>query len=89
MLTEDVEAFASDWRGAYAGRPLCVVRPGSTEEVAAVLRATHEAGAAVVPQGGNTGMSGGAVPDGSGTQVVVQLGRLPALIRAATRRPGR
>ena len=81
VLTDpaDVAAYDTDWRGAYGGRPLAVVRPGSTAEVAEVLRLTHDAGVAVVPQGGNTGMSGGAVPDGSGTQVVLSLGRMRAV----------
>jgi FAD/FMN-containing dehydrogenase len=81
VLTDaaDVAAYDTDWRGAYGGRPLAVVRPGSTAEVSAVLRLTHEAGVAVVPQGGNTGMSGGAVPDDSGSQVVLSLGRMRAL----------
>jgi FAD/FMN-containing dehydrogenase len=81
VLTDpaDVAAYDTDWRGAYAGRPLAVVRPAGTAEVSAVLRLTHEAGVAVVPQGGNTGMSGGAVPDDSGSQVVLSLGRMRAV----------
>ena len=81
VLTDpaDLAAYDTDWRGAYSGRPLAVVRPGSTAEVAAVLAATHAAGVAVVPQGGNTGMSGGAVPDDSGSQVVLSLGRMRAV----------
>jgi FAD/FMN-containing dehydrogenase len=53
-----------------------VVRPGSTEEVAAVVGLCREAGVAVVPQGGNTGLCGGAVPDATGRQVVVSLTRM-------------
>ncbi len=81
VLTDpaDLAAYDTDWRGAYSGRPLAVVRPGSTAEVADVLRLTHDAGVAVVPQGGNTGMSGGAVPDDSGSQVVLSLGRMRAV----------
>ncbi|HXH77413.1 FAD-binding oxidoreductase [Nocardioides sp.] len=78
VLTDpaDLAAYDTDWRGAYRGTPLAVVRPGSTAEVAAVVRLTHGAGVAVVPQGGNTGMSGGAVPSDDGSQVVVSLGRM-------------
>lgn len=81
VLTDPAElaGYDTDWRGAYSGRPLAVVRPGSTEEVSGVLAATSSAGVAVVPQGGNTGMSGGAVPDGSGSQVVLSLGRMRAV----------
>ena len=53
-----------------------MVRPGSTEEVAAVVAACARAGVAVVPQGGNTGLVGGGVPDASGSQVVLSLGRM-------------
>lgn len=78
VLTDpaDLAAYATDWRGAYRGTPLAAVRPGSTAEVAAVVRLTHDAGVAIVPQGGNTGMCGGAVPSDDGTQVVLSLGRM-------------
>jgi FAD/FMN-containing dehydrogenase len=78
VLTEDadVAAYVVDWTGTHAGRALAVVRPGSTEEVAAVVAACAEAGVPVVPQGGNTGLVGGGVPDASGSQVVLSLGRM-------------
>ncbi|RYB92193.1 FAD-binding oxidoreductase [Nocardioides glacieisoli] len=78
VLTDDADtgAYVVDWTGVHAGRALAVVRPGSTDEVAAVVTACHEAGVAIVPQGGNTGLVGGGVPDGSGDQVVVSLGRM-------------
>jgi FAD/FMN-containing dehydrogenase len=81
VLTEpaDVAAYATDWRGAYGGTPLAVVRPASTAEVSAVVRLAHDAGVAIVPQGGNTGMCGGAVPSGDGSQVVLSLGRMRAI----------
>ena len=58
----DLRGYLSDWRDAYRGRAAAVVRPGNTEEVAAVVALCREAGVAVVPQGGNTGLCGGAVP---------------------------
>ena len=75
----DVAPYAVDWTGQHQGRPAAVVRPRTTAEVAAVVRACHDAGAPVVPQGGNTGLVAGGVPDGSGTEVVVSLGRLRAV----------
>jgi FAD/FMN-containing dehydrogenase len=70
-------SYETDWTRRWSGRALAVVRPGSTEEVAAVLRACADAGASVVPQGGNTGLVGGSVPrDG---EVVLSLARLTAL----------
>lgn len=56
--------YTTDWTRRYAGQALCAVRPGSAAEVAAVLRACADHGAAVVPQGGNTGLVGGSVPPG-------------------------
>src|SRR5690606_32739851 len=57
-------------------RSLAVVRPGGTEEVAAVVRACAAHGTPLVPQGGNTGLVGGSVTDGSGTQVLLSLQRM-------------
>ncbi|GAB2181681.1 FAD-binding oxidoreductase [Denitratisoma sp. agr-D3] len=68
--------YCSDWRGRYRGDALCVVRPASAEEAAAVVRLCAEAGVAMVPQGGNTGLCGGATPTGQRPEVVVHLGRL-------------
>ena len=77
VLSEgDLSAWELDWRKRYRGRALAVVRPGSTAEVAAVLRACAVHGAGVVPQGGNTGLVGASVPDASGTQVLLSLARL-------------
>ena len=73
---DEMAGYLTDWRNAYAGAAAAVVRPGSTDEVAAVMRLCHEAGVAVVPQGGNTGLCGGAVPDLSGRQVVLSLTRM-------------
>jgi FAD/FMN-containing dehydrogenase len=81
VLTEatDVEAYVVDWTGTHEGRALAVVRPGSTAEVAEVVRACAETRTPVVPQGGNTGLVGGGVPDASGTAVVLSLGRMRAV----------
>nr|ALV86814.1 2-hydroxyacid dehydrogenase [uncultured bacterium P11N2] len=66
--------FCTDWRGRYAGQPLCVVLPGDTAAVAAVVGACAAAGVPVVAQGGNTGLCGGATPIGG--EVLVSLRRL-------------
>jgi len=73
---ERMASYLSDWRSAYCGKAALVVRPGTTEQVAAVVRLCHEQRIAVVPQGGNTGLCGGSIPDGSGTQVVLSLTRM-------------
>ena len=76
LSTGDLSAWEQDWRKRWRGKALAVVRPGSTAEVAQVLRLCREHGASVVPQGGNTGLVGGGVPDGSGQQVLLSLARL-------------
>lgn len=73
---EAAAPFLVDWRGRYSGEALAVVRPGSTEEVAAVVRVCMAHGVPIVPQGGNTGLCGGATPDASGTAIVMSLARL-------------
>jgi len=80
VLTEgDLSSYERDWRGREQGKALAVVRPASTAEVAAVVRACAAHGASIVPQGGNTGLSVGSVPDGSGTQVLLSLRRMDAV----------
>ena len=75
----DLSAWEQDWRKRARGRALAVVRPGSTAEVAAVVRACAAAGASIVPQGGNTGLVVGSVPDDTGTQIVLSLARMTAV----------
>ncbi|MBI2305688.1 MAG: FAD-binding oxidoreductase [Rhodocyclales bacterium] len=73
---DDMAPYLVDWRGRYRGAARCVVRPGGVAEVAAVVRACAEAGAPVVPQGGNTSLCGAATPDDAGEAVVVCLSRM-------------
>ena len=82
VLTADVDTapYLTDWRGRYKGAARCVVRPGCTAEVAAVVRACAAAGAPIVPQGGNTSLCGAATPDNAGRTVVVILGRLNRIV---------
>jgi FAD/FMN-containing dehydrogenase len=61
------------------GRALAVVRPGDTAQVAAVVKACAATGTSIVPQGGNTGLVVGGVPDGSGTQIVLSMTRMNAV----------
>jgi FAD/FMN-containing dehydrogenase len=72
----DLSAWEQDWRRRWRGHALAVVRPGSTAEVAAVVKVCAAHGVSLVPQGGNTGLVGGGVPDTSGTQVLLSLQRM-------------
>jgi FAD/FMN-containing dehydrogenase len=76
VLTDgvDMAPYLADWRGRYHGSAVAVVRPANVDEVAGVVRLCGQHGTAVVPQGGNTGLCGGATPRGG--EVVVSLGRL-------------
>ncbi len=76
LTSGDLSAWELDWRKREKGRALAVVRPGSTDEVAKVVRACASAGVSMVPQGGNTGMVVGSTPDASGSQVVLSLSRM-------------
>lgn len=72
----DTAPFVEDFRRLYRGATPLVLLPSSVEEVARILAICQRDGVAVVPQGGNTGYSGGATPDRDGTQVVVALRRM-------------
>jgi FAD/FMN-containing dehydrogenase len=72
----DAAPYLTDWRKQFHGPAVCVARPGSTAEVAAVVRTCAQAGVAIVPQGGNTGLVGGSVPTGARPEVVLSLSRM-------------
>ena len=76
LVEGDLAAYEQDWRKRYRGRALAVVRPGNTTEVAAVVKLCVRHGAGLVPQGGNTGLVVGSVPDDSGSQVLLSLTRM-------------
>lgn len=82
LLTDehDLAPYLTDWRGRYHGAALCVVRPGSTAEVAALVATCAAAHLTLVPQGGNTGLVGGAVPRAADQaqrpEIVLSTGRL-------------
>ena len=89
-LTRDpdlVEPWLTDWRGRFTGRALALASPASTAEVAALVELCAEHRVGIVPQGGNSGMSGGATPDASGAQLLLSLRRMNAI--RAIDAPGR
>ena len=77
--TTDLSPWEQDWRKRVRGLALAVVRPGDTAQVAAVVKACAAAGTPIVPQGGNTGLVVGGVPNGSGTQIVLSMTRMNAV----------
>ncbi|HYM34079.1 MAG TPA: FAD-binding oxidoreductase, partial [Steroidobacteraceae bacterium] len=72
----DIAPYLIDQRKIYRGQTPMVLRPNSTEQVAAILQLCNEANIGVVPSGGNTGYCGGATPSADGSQVVVSLSRM-------------
>jgi len=78
VLTDpaDTTRYLTDWTGSFTGTALAVVRPSDTAGVAETVRLCAGAGIPVVPQGGNTGLVGGGVPDASGGSVVLSLERM-------------
>lgn len=83
-LTRDpqlIEPWLTDWRGRFTGRALALASPASTAEVAGLLKLCAQHGVPIVPQGGNSGMCGGATPDGTGEAMLLSLRRMNAIRR--------
>lgn len=72
----DKAPYLREWRDLYHGHARAVVRPASTDEVAAIVRLAHETGATLVPQGGNTGLVGGQIPVADGHEIILSLTRM-------------
>ncbi|MBA4047311.1 MAG: hydroxyacid dehydrogenase [Sphingomonas sp.] len=78
-VIDDADAVApwlTDWRGRYQGRSAAILSPASTAEVAEMVAMAHAAGVALVPQGGNTSMVGGATPPDDGSALILSTRRL-------------
>ncbi|MEW4468409.1 FAD-binding oxidoreductase [Parasphingorhabdus sp. JC815] len=72
----DMEPWLTDWRGRYTGKALALISPASTDEISAIVRIANDHMIALVPQGGNSGMVGGATPDTGGQSVLLSLRRM-------------
>lgn len=72
----DLSPWLTDWRGRYTGKAAAMISPASTEEVSAVIKIASNHEIPVVPQGGNSGMVGGATPDDSGQSILLSLRRM-------------
>ena len=76
---EVIISYVTDWTGRYHGDAIAVVRPGTVDEVAQVLRLCSATGISVVPQGGNTGLVGGSIPAADSHSLVLSLTRMNSL----------
>ncbi len=76
---DDMAPHLVDWRRRHSGAALALVLPSDTAAVSAVLRACFETGTPVFPQGGNTSVCGGSVPDESGAGIILNLARMNAI----------
>jgi len=72
----DTEPWLTDWRRRWHGKAEAILQPGSTEEVAVIVALAAELGVALVPQGGNTSMVGGATPPEDGSALILSLRRM-------------
>ena len=72
----DHEKYVNDWREQYVGKTYAVLRPSNTEEVSNILKFASENNITIVPQGGNTGLCGGATPDKSGNSIILSLEKM-------------
>ena len=76
LTGDELAPYLTDWRNMATGKAQCAVRPGSTAEVAAVVKACAAQDVPVVTQSGNTSLVGGATPDDSGKAVILLMARL-------------
>lgn len=77
---DDMAPWLTDWRGRYHGAALALVSPANIAEVSIVVKCCARHGVAIVPQGGNSGMVGGATPDGSGRSILLSLRKMDSII---------
>jgi FAD/FMN-containing dehydrogenase len=76
---EEFDTWLTDWRGRYTGRAVGLASPSSTTEVADLVKLCAAHRVPIVPQGGNSGMAGGATPDASGDAIILSLRRMNAI----------
>lgn len=76
ILPKDANSFLKDWRHRFHGNTIAVVQPKTTIEVSKIIKLCIDYKIAVVPQGGNTGLCGGATPDKLGNSIILSLKRM-------------
>ena len=76
ILINDIDQYLSDWRGVYKGNTKFVIFPKTTHEVSQIIKLANKYDLPIVPQGGNTGLCGGATPDETGNSIIINLTKL-------------
>ncbi|AMO72806.1 FAD-binding oxidoreductase [Sphingorhabdus sp. M41] len=77
--SDDMKPWLTDWRGRYTGAAAALISPATTQETSQILKIANQHAVAIVPQGGNSGMVGGATPDTSGQAVILSLRRMNSI----------
>lgn len=72
----DMQPWLTDWRGRYHGHAMAMVSPANTQQLSEIVKLAAQHGVALVPQGGNSGMVGGATPDKSGDAIILSLRKM-------------
>lgn len=78
ILVEEIDKapYLTDWRKRFTGKAQAVLLPGNSDEVARIVKLCASNNISIVPQGGHTGFCGGATPDGSGNQIILNFKRM-------------
>ena len=77
---EEMAPFLTDWRGNFTGTAKAILMPTDTNMVSKIMQIAHEQNQVVVPQGGNTGLVGGGIPDSSGKSIILSLQKMNHII---------
>ena len=82
IITDDeiMAPHLTDWRGNFSGCASALLMPTDTEMVSAIMRIADEENQVILPQGGNTGLVGGGIPDQSGNTVILSLQKMNSII---------
>lgn len=75
----DIQPWLTDWRGRYHGKARAMVSPKTTAQLSQIVTLASQYGVAIVPQGGNSGMVGGATPDDSGNAILLSMRKMNAI----------
>ncbi len=79
-VDQDKEPYLTDWRKRYTGKALAIVLPRTSSEIAKIVQLCASNYISIVPQGGHTGFCGGATPDQSGNQIILNFKRMNSIL---------